>query len=85
MSIFLFLGGEKSVLTKDTVGVFDIDKITVSKTTREFLSKAQRADKVETAGGDIPRSFVIVSKKDKNSKVFLSPSPTSTLKRRIEK
>ncbi len=50
------------------VGIFDIERTTTSKITREFLTKAEKNGKIKTDGKDLPKSFVIFT----NGSVLLS-------------
>ena len=36
--MYLHLGGDKVVKTKDIIGIFDMDTSTVSKNTRDYLN-----------------------------------------------
>ena len=44
--MFLHLGQDTIVNTKDIVGIFDMDTSTVGKPTRDFLNKAQKEGRV---------------------------------------
>ena len=64
--MYLYLGAEKIVKKSDVVGIFELDGKLTTPVTGEFLKAAQRNGLVESAGEDLPKSFVIV--KTKNSK-----------------
>lgn len=64
--MYLYLGAEKIVRKSDVVGIFELDGKLTTPVTGEFLKAAQRNGLVESAGEDLPKSFVIV--KSKNSK-----------------
>ena len=69
----------------EIVGVFDLDKITVFKGNRNYLSNAERSGKIVSVVEDLPKSCVVCQGKyEKNEKVYLSPLLTSTLLRRSE-
>ena len=57
MSTFLHVGHNKSIRTRDIVGIFDMDTSTVSGVTRNFLTMAQKNGKVINATDEIPKSF----------------------------
>ncbi len=70
--------GEDFVLKKeDITGIFDLDKTTVNKATRDFLAKAQKENRVILTSYDLPKSFIIAKEK-----IYLSPLNTSTLLKR---
>ena len=81
--MYLHLGQETVVKTKDIVGIFDMDTSTVSKSTREFLSKAEKAGEVVTITFELPKTFVLVNKKNKKGKtVYISQLSSTTLDKR---
>lgn len=81
--MYLHLGQETVVKTKDIVGIFDMDTSTVSKSTREFLSKAEKAGEVVTITFELPKTFVLVNKKNKKEKtVYISQLSSTTLDKR---
>ena len=41
--MYLYIGQEKAIFSKDIVGVFDLDNATVSKISRDFLNKAEKS------------------------------------------
>ena len=80
--MYLYIGGEKALFKKDIVGVFDLDNSTVSKITRDFLSKAEKEKKVEVVFGyDLPKSFILT----KNDEIIISQIAPSTVKKRLSK
>lgn len=65
--MFLHLGNDIYVNQKDIVAVCNLDTASVSKNTQIYLKRAEQAGIVETICSDIPKTFVIVRKKSKNS------------------
>ena len=57
--MYLHVGNNRNIRTRDIVGIFDMDNATVSAITRKYLGKRQRAMQVESAGLEIPKSFVL--------------------------
>ena len=80
--MFLHLGQETVVNEKDVIGIFDLDTSTVSKHTRDFLSKAEKEKMVINVSFELPKSFILCSNKKKNKKVYISQISTSTLNKR---
>lgn len=77
--MFLHLGEDTVVNSKEIIGIFDMDTSTVNKATRDFLSLAEKNKKVVYVNYDLPKSFVVT-----NDKVFVSPVATSTLLKRVK-
>ena len=77
--------GEKTVIRTDTIlGIFDLDNTTISKKTRDFLSKATKQGRVINVSYELPKSFVVCEEKD-DWKVYISQISSQTLlKRQLE-
>ena len=78
--MYINIGEEFVLRDKDIVAVFDMDKATVGKTTRDYLNAAQKSGKIIYAGYDLPKSFVVT-----DSEVYISPVNTGTLSKRAKK
>lgn len=75
--MYLNIGEDFVLKTEDVTGIFDLDKTTVNKATRDFLAKAQKENRVILTSYDLPKSFIIAKEK-----IYLSPLNTSTLLKR---
>ena len=82
--MYVHLGSKKSVPERYIVGIFDLDGEVTPKITAEFLSAAERANIVTSAGDDIPRSFVLCADK-KGEEVVLSHISAGTIGERASK
>ena len=81
--MFLHIGNGKSVLKRNVIGIFDLDTSTVSKTGKDFINKKEKEGLVEYDDFDLPRSFVVYSKKEKGEyKIRLSRISSVGLKQR---
>lgn len=80
--MYLHIGENKIIRKADIVGIFDSDTATVSKTTRKFLTDAERRGALE-AVGDVPKSFTVISNK-KDEKIYFSQLSSKTLARRAD-
>lgn len=80
--MYLHLGGNTLIRSNEIVGIFDIDKVTVKKDSREFLKKAEKKGQVINVTYELPRSFVVSSNKQRKTKVYISQLSPSTLKKR---
>jgi len=81
--MYIHLGQETVVWSKDVIGIFDLDTSTVSKHTRNFLSKAEKGGEVINVTYELPKSFILCNNLGKN-KVYISQISTSTLQRRAD-
>ena len=75
-------GGNIAIRNSDLIGIFDIDKTTVSKRTRAYLSAKETQNKVILLDDDLPQSFIIAVK-GKEEKVYLSQISSKTLYMRL--
>ena len=75
--MYLNIGEDFVLKTEDITGIFDLDKTTVNKATRDFLAKAQKENRVILTSYYLPKSFIIAKEK-----IYLSPLNTSTLLKR---
>ena len=77
--MYLYLGGETVINTKNIIGIFDMDTSTVNKATRDYLKKAQADRRVIYVNYDLPKCFVVTDKS-----VYVSPINTGTLNKRAK-
>ncbi|MEG0571306.1 MAG: DUF370 domain-containing protein [Oscillospiraceae bacterium] len=82
--MYLHLGQETVIRDKEIIGVFDIEKTSVSKVSKQFLANASKKDKVITVSYEMPKSFV-VTQKDKKTTIYISQISSTTLKKRADK
>ena len=82
--MYLHLGDELAVSTRDLVGIFDIDAVTVGSVGREYLQKAEKAGRLTSAGENLPKSFIVCSSGGEDS-VYLSPISAATLLKRLSR
>jgi hypothetical protein len=81
--MFLHIGGDVIVFEKDLIAIMDIEKTTISNTTRDFLKMAEEEGFIMTIGEEMPKSFV-VTEVDNRSIVYLSPLSPFTLNKRCK-
>jgi hypothetical protein len=79
--MFLHIGGEVVIPTKNIIAIMDIDTTTLSKDTKDFLRTAEEEGFVEAICSDLPKSFII-TELNKKSKIYLSPISSLTLQKR---
>ncbi len=86
--MYLHLGQETVVDAETIIGIYDMDTSTISKWSRDFLSKAEKEGRVINVSYELPKSF-IVCKEETDGKVYervyISPLSSQTLlKRSVE-
>ena len=80
--MYIHLGNNIMLPTNEIIGIFDLENASISKRTRDFLTKAEKEGKVVTISYDLPRSFVIAGKNRDDIKVYISQISSSTLLKR---
>lgn len=94
--MYLHLGKEVVVKIDDIVGIFDLEKSSISKNTKDFLYNATKKNIVETVSYEMPKSFIVCKdnkrkwiglKNDNDSlgKVYISQISCATLQKRISR
>ena len=83
--MYLHLGGDTVIPSESVIGIFDMDNVTVSRVSRDFLETAQSAGTIVNIFEDIPKSFIVESDKNKKTKVYLSQISPATLRKRWER
>lgn len=79
--MYLHLGKEILVNTKDIIGLFDLDTTTLSKDSRTYLARAEKKGQVVNVSQELPKSFVVTAGTDHS--VYISQLSASTLKKTI--
>jgi len=59
--MYIHLGNKKNIREKDIIGIFDMDRVTVSKVTKSFLNEAQKRGDLITVVNEIPKSIILTS------------------------
>lgn len=78
--MYLHLGQETILRTREILGVFDLDTATVSKHTRAFLAAAEKRGQVVNVTSELPKSFIVTA--GSRPKVYISQISAATLKKR---
>lgn len=82
--MYLHLGQNEIITKHRIIGIFDLDKCSYGKRTREYLAAAEDEGVVLDISGDLPKSFVVCDHPYHPQIVYLSQLNTSTLKNRAE-
>ena len=79
--MYLHLGQEVLIKKDEIIGIFDMDKATVSKRTRNFLAAKEKEHKVINVATDLPKSFILCGKGNQIV-VYISQISAQTLLKR---
>lgn len=82
-SLYLHLEQDSVILKKNIIGIFDMDKTTVSKKTREYLNQAEREGRVRYVSYDLPKSFILCCEGE-SIVVYISRLSSETVRGRID-
>lgn len=81
--MYIHLGNNKMIRTDEIVGIFDMESTTISKRSRDFLTKAEKAGEVRTLSYELPKSFILCTPRNKKKqKIYISQISSSTLLKR---
>lgn len=81
--MYIHLGNNKMIRTDEIVGIFDMESTTISKRSRDFLTKAEKAGEVRTLSYELPKSFILCAPRNKRKqKIYISQISSSTLLKR---
>ncbi len=82
--MYLHLGSDTVVNTKNIISVLDLESTSVSKYSREFLKIAQEEGFVRNVSDELPKSIVICEEGGQ-SVVYITNISTKALSGRIKK
>ena len=82
--MYLHIGQNEIIPEKRIIGIFDLDKCSYEKRTRDYLAAAQQEGVVLDASGQLPRSFLVCDHPYHRQIVYLSPLSPAALQRRAE-
>lgn len=82
--MYLHIGNNYTLDTRDIVGIFDLENTTVEKCTKRLLERAEKEKKCVYTTYEMPKSF-IVAMKNGSEKIYISQLSAVTLKKRLAK
>ena len=82
--MYLHLGQNEIVPEQRVIGIFDLDKCSYEKRTRDYLAAAEKEGVVLDVSGQLPRSFVVWDHPYHRQNVYLSQLSPATLQKRAE-
>ena len=82
--MYLNIGQDTVITDKNILGIFDLDNTTVSKSTREYINTASKNGECITVSiEELPKSFIVTTKNNEK-KIYISPLNTTTIFKRIK-
>jgi len=81
--MYLYLGQETVINTRDIVGIFDLENTSTSRVTKAYLRAVQKKGQVVAVSNELPKSFVVCEHRG-SIQVYLSQISPSTLKKRTD-
>lgn len=82
--MFLHLGQSTVIRQDEIIGIFDLDNTTVSKATRDYLTKMEKKGRVFNVSTELPKSFVVCQDEKNEIIIYITQISTSTLIKRAE-
>lgn len=79
--MYLHLGQDTVVRTDEVIGIFDLENSSVSKLTRDFLARSEKAGLVVNVSYELPKSFVLSGTRE-HTTVYITQISSATLKKR---
>ena len=80
--MYLNIGSDMAVREKSIIGIFDLDNTSVSKRTRNFLTRAEQEGRVIPCD-DLPKSFILTAEYGL-TQVHLTSLNSYTLEKRLK-
>lgn len=80
--MYLHLGQDTVVTFDEIIGIFDLDTSTVSKTTRDYLKRAEQSGLVVNVSMELPKSFTVCKDAQNKTTVYISQISSATLLKR---
>ncbi len=79
--MYLHLGQDVVVPSRNIVGIFDIENTSISKITKEFLGGQEKKHHVINVSSELPKTFVVCQEQG-NTVVYISQISCATLRKR---
>lgn len=79
--MYIPIGNDMAVRDSSIIGIFDLDKCSYEKKTREFLAQAEKNGEVIAATENLPKSFILTSEYGMN-RVYLAQFNPAVLEHR---
>ncbi len=84
--VYLHIGNDYIVNSRNIVGIFDIENSSTSALTRDYLAAAEKNKRVTYCTYELPKSFVVCfDDKTLEERVYISKLSCATLLKRSKK
>ncbi|MGN1134241.1 MAG: extracellular matrix regulator RemB [Oscillospiraceae bacterium] len=83
--MFLHLGNDYVVNTKDIIGIFDIENTSTSQITKDYLSTSSKIKQIISCTYEMPKSFVVCVDENLTEKIYISQISSKILLKRFNK
>ena len=80
--MFLHIGSDYVINSREIVGIFDIDNCSVGKRGKLFFLINQQIGRIVATADDLPKSF-IVTENNGEKLVYISGVASATLRKRV--
>lgn len=87
--MYIHIGGNTMIDSERIIGLFDMEKTTVSARTRPLLARMQREGRVTAVSGDLPRTMILAyapgfdRTKRGGTVLYTTPVSSATIAKRI--
>ena len=82
--MYFYIGHDKVIYGDGILGIFDMDNISQSKRTRNFLNASEKKGQISVVGTDLPKTIILYDGRGK-SEVILAQTAASTITKRAQK
>lgn len=81
--MYIDIGFDMAVRKSCVVGVFELDNVSWSKRSREFLAAAEKNGQIVEATDELPKSFLLTQEYGQ-MRIYLAKYNASVLQKRLE-
>lgn len=81
--MYVHLGENIIIKKKNIIGIFDLDKLSTSEITNNYLNMAQKRYKIVNVSMELPKSFIVCEEFGGEEVVYISQLNPSTIYKRI--
>ncbi|MBQ9083198.1 MAG: DUF370 domain-containing protein [Clostridia bacterium] len=82
--MYVHLGQDTVIRLDEIVGIFDLEKTTISRPTRDFLAGATARSEVINVSPEMPKSFVVTADRSGKHTVYIAQISPATLNKRAD-
>ncbi|MBE6953938.1 MAG: DUF370 domain-containing protein [Ruminococcaceae bacterium] len=79
--MYLHLGADTVVKSREVIGVFDMDNTTTAASTRKFLNTAEKEKRLINISEELPKSFIVCGSRE-DPTVYISTVSSQTIEKR---